>query len=133
MTDVAAHGAGQKAIGERIWAAIAAGWGVLVGLLPHVLHHVGPLAGAAVLAGFAGTALFYALGLLLSVPLLIRLYRRFATLAAPVIAAAVFTGMFAVSSFVIAPRVTGESENPAPAPGVQQPTGHESHHTGESK
>jgi hypothetical protein len=49
---------------------------VVSGVAPHVLHHVGPLAGAALLAGFGGKAIFFALGLLLSVPMLRRLYRR---------------------------------------------------------
>jgi hypothetical protein len=116
-------------IAGRIWAAAVAAWGVITGLAPHVLHHVGPLAGAALLAGFGGKALFFALGLALSAPLLRRLYRRFRTPIAPGIAVLVFAGMFALSSLVIAPRITGGAEQPAPSkPGIQQPTGHASHH-----
>jgi len=48
----------------RLWSALVAAWGVFIGLLPHVLHHVGPLAGAAVLAGAGGIALFGAIGLI---------------------------------------------------------------------
>ena len=43
---------------------------------PHVLHHVGPLAGAALLVGATGKVLFGALGFLLAVPMLRRLRRR---------------------------------------------------------
>lgn len=112
----------------RIWAAGVAGWGVLTGIAPHVLHHVGPLAGAALLAGFGGKALFFALGLLLSVPLLRRLHRRFRTWIAPALAVAFFAVVFAVSSLAIAPLVTGGAEKPAP-PGVEQPADHASHHS----
>jgi len=134
VTEAAVPSARAQGVGERIWAAVAGAWGFVAGLLPHVLHHVGPLAGAAVLAGAGGSVLFFAVGLLLSVPLLVRLYRRFKTPAAPAIAIAVFTAMFAVSSFVIAPRINGGSDNPVPSkPGIQQPSGHESHHTGDAK
>lgn len=119
----------RRRVAGRVWAAVAAGWGVLSGVAPHVLHHVGPLAGAALLAGFGGKALFFGLGLLLSVPLLRRLNRRFRTWVAPALAVAVFAVMFAVSSLVIAPLITGGAEKPAP-PGSQQPSGHASHHVG---
>ncbi len=119
----------RAGLANRAWAAIVGAWGVLTGLAPHVLHHVGPLAGAAVLAGFGGKALFFVLGLVLSIPLLRRLYRRFGTLVAPAIAIVVFAGMFALSSLVIAPRITGGSDAPTPAtPGLQQPAGHDAHH-----
>ena len=39
---------------QRITAAVMAVWGAVTGVLPHVLHHVGPLAGAAVVAGATG-------------------------------------------------------------------------------
>jgi hypothetical protein len=28
----------------RLWSAVLAAWGAFIGLVPHVLHHVGPLA-----------------------------------------------------------------------------------------
>jgi len=62
-----------------LWNAIVGGIGLLVGLLPHVLHHVGLLVGTALIAGSGGTALFGALGFLASIPLLLRLRRRFGT------------------------------------------------------
>lgn len=117
----------RRGFAGRFWAAIVAAWGVLSGLAPHVLHHVGPLAGAALLAGFGGKVLFFALGLVLSVPLFRRLYRRFETWLAPALAIGVFAVMFAVSSLVIAPLITGGSKTPAP-PGIQQSPDHASHH-----
>ena len=119
-----------RGLGARMWGAVVAGWGVVTGVAPHVLHHVGPLAGAALLAGFGGKALFFALGLLLSVPMLRRLYRLFGTLAAPALAVVTFAGVFTLSSLVIAPRLTGSEKAPS-APGIEQPTtpsGHGGHH-----
>ena len=51
---------------SRLGAAFLAAWGVVVGAAPHVLHHIGPLAGAAFLAGAGGTLVFGAVGLVLS-------------------------------------------------------------------
>src|SRR5918995_1043511 len=59
MTSVALE---RPSIAGRVWGAVLAIWGGFVGLLPHVLHHVGPLAGAALLAGASGRALFAAIG-----------------------------------------------------------------------
>jgi len=118
-----------------LWGAVVAGWGVVAGVAPHVLHHAGPLAGAALLAGFGGKAIFFALGLLLSVPMLRRLYRRFGTLVAPMLAVAAFAAVFTFSSLVVAPRLTG-SEKAPPAPGIEQPaapSGHAGHHSGDGK
>lgn len=122
----------RASIAGRIWGGVVAAWGVIAGIAPHVLHHVGPLAGAALLAGFGGKAIFFALGLVLSIPLLRRLHRRFKTLVAPAIAVAVFAAMFVFSSLVIAPLITGSSAKPSP-PGIEQPAdagNHTSHHAG---
>lgn len=59
-------------------------WGVVLGVLPHVLHHVGPLAGAALLTGAGGTALFAVIGFMLTIPLLL----RFGSWIAPAVASA---------------------------------------------
>lgn len=123
----------RRGLGGRLWGGVVAAWAVVTGVAPHVLHHVGPLAGAALLAGFGGKTLFFALGLLLSVPMLRRLYRRFGTLVAPAVAVVAFAAVFIFSSLVIAPRLTGSEKSPSPAPGVKQPTGHASHHSGGGK
>lgn len=120
----------HRSLTDRVWAALVGAWAVVTGLAPHVLHHVGPLAGAALLAGFGGQALFFVLGLVLSLPFLRRLYRRFGTLVAPGLAVLVFAAMFVFSSLVIAPLITGNSDTPAPVkPGVPQPVDHAGHHS----
>ena len=78
--------------------------------------------------GASGTALFAVIGFVASIPFLLRLHRRFRTWVAPAIAVAVFAGMFAVSSLVIAPAITGSNSGSTPAPGIEQPAGHASHH-----
>jgi len=118
----------RRSLGSRTWAALVAGWGAFIGILPHVLHHVGPLAGAALLAGAGGTALFAAIGIVVSIPFLLRLYRRFGTWRAPAIALAVFAGLFSLSSFVIGPAISGAEDPGRPRPGLQQPADHEQHH-----
>ena len=116
----------QRSIRARTWNAIVAVWGGFIGLLPHVLHHVGPLAGAALLAGAGGQALFAAIGFVATVPFLMRLHRRFGSWRVPAIALAIFAAMFTFSSLVIGPAISG-GDTKAP-PGVEQPAGHASHH-----
>jgi len=99
--------------------------GGVLGLAPHVLHHVGLLAGTALVAGSGGTALFGVLGLVASVPLLLRLRRRFGTWRAPAIGLVVFAAMFAVSTFLVGPAISGQSQSPSPrVPAVE----HDGHH-----
>jgi hypothetical protein len=57
---------------------------------PHVLHHIGLLAGTVLIAGAGGTVLFGILGLALSVPMLLRLRRHYASWWVPAIGLAVF-------------------------------------------
>lgn len=110
----------------RLWSGLLAVWGGFIGLVPHVLHHVGPLAGAALLAGTAGTVIFAAIGFVAAIPFLLRLHRRFATWRAPAIALAIFAAMFALSSFVIGPAISGGDST---SPSVDQPGGeHDGHH-----
>jgi len=112
---------------SRLGAAVLAAWGVLIGVAPHVLHHVGPFTGAALLAGAGGKLLFGALGFLLSIPFLLRLYRRFHTLIAPALATVAFAAVFAFSTLVVSPLITSSGDN-SKVPGVGQPSGHASHH-----
>jgi hypothetical protein len=100
--------------------------GAVLGLAPHVLHHVGFLAGTALVAGSGGTALFGAVGLIASIPLLLRLRRRFGTWLAPAVGLAVFTAMFTISTLVIGPAISGTDTPAAPA---QQSVEHDQHHT----
>lgn len=112
----------------RLGAAVLVVWGAVIGVAPHVLHHVGPFAGAALLAGAGGKLLFGALGFVLSIPFLLRLHRRFHTLAAPALAGAAFAAIFAVSTLVVSPLITGSGDSGSKTPGLEQPAGHASHH-----
>ena len=96
---------GRARLSSRLTAGISGFVGALSGVAPHVLHHVGPLAGAALFAGLGGTLLFGAIGLIVALPFLIQLYRRFASLLAPAIALTVFAAGFSLSTFVIGPAV----------------------------
>ena len=115
----------RPSVAARAWSAVLAVWGGFIGLLPHVLHHVGPLAGAALLAGATGRVLFAAIGFVAAIPFLRRLHRRFGTWRAPAIALAVFAAMFSLSSFVIGPAISGD-DSPA-RPGIEE-DGHAQHH-----
>ena len=129
LTRASVLGAGaRRSLVARAWSAVLAAWGAFIGVLPHVLHHVGPLAGAALLAGTGGTVLFAAIALVVSVPFLLRIHRRFKTWLAPAIALALMAAAFSLSSFVIGPAITGSGDSPSPAPGIAQPTGHAAHH-----
>jgi hypothetical protein len=79
----------------------------------------------------AGSLLFAVVGLLFSVPLLRRLYRRFGTWKAPAIALALFAVMLALSAFVIGPAIRNQAPADSPAP-VRTPTpsDHSAHHGG---
>jgi len=111
---------------RTVWTVISGGLGGIVGLAPHVLHHIGPLVGTALVAGAGGTALFGVLGLVASVPMLIKLRRRFSNWWAPGIALGVFTAMFLVSSFVIGPLISAPSKPTAPS---MSDNSHASHHS----
>lgn len=102
-----------RGAGGRLRHLLTAAWGTVSGVAPHVLHHVGPLAGAAVLAGTGGRVLFFVIGLAATTPLLIRLYRRFHTWVAPAIAIAIFGVTYTLSSIFIGPLISGD--NPAAA------------------
>ena len=110
----------------RTGAAVSAAIGAVTGAAPHVLHHVGPLAGAAVVGGATGTFLFGSLGFVLALPMLYQLRRRFGNWTAPAIALAIFAVMFTISTLWIGPAIRGDG---AGVPGVT-PVDHASHHGG---
>lgn len=96
----------------RHW--LSAAWGAVSGVAPHLLHHVGPLAGAALLAGAGGQVLFFLAGIALATPMLIRLYRRFRTWAAPAMAVGIFAITYTLSTLFVGPLFTGEDPEPVP-------------------
>ena len=107
---------------DRALVALPAVLGAVAGLTPHVLHHIGPIAGAAILTGTQGSVLFGAIGIALTLPLLISLKNRFGSWLAPAIAMAVFLMMFAVSTLWVGPWVRGDSNEEGPTPEHQHHT-----------
>lgn len=129
-------------LARRAWLAVSAAFAAISGLLPHVLHHVGPLAGAALLGGALGSVLFGVLGFLVAIPFLLRLHSRFGNWRAPGIALAAFVVAFSVSTFVIGPAISGGdgdsgtqkgSAVEAPGPGTSSGAGGESDASGSSE
>ncbi|MBI5284623.1 MAG: hypothetical protein HY874_05970 [Chloroflexi bacterium] len=110
----------------RIGAAFSTAVGVVAGAAPHVLHHVGPIAGAALLAGAGGTLLFGGIGFILTIPMLLRLRRRFGTWMAPGVALVLFAAAFTVSTLWIGPAIRGGIGGGS----GEQPVDHSSHHPG---
>ena len=115
---------------QALWHTLVGAVGLIMGLLPHILHHIGLLAGTALVAGSGGTILFGALGLLASIPLLIRLYRRFGSWIAPVLGLLVFMAMFSLSAFIIGPGISGTGGDviPGPVPTVDHTSEHTAGH-----
>ena len=115
-------GSGPADRGRRlrgVWHAVVGAIGTVVELAPHVLHHVGLLAGAGLVAGASGTVAFGLLGFIVSIPFLLRLRHRFDTWWAPAISLAVFVLMFGLSAFVVGPMISGPgelAEDPPAAP-----------------
>lgn len=109
------------------WNAAGTAATGLLGLAPHVLHHVGLFAGAFLVTGATGNALFGIAGLVLSIPFLLRLYRRHHTWQAPAIAVAVFVTVFSLSAFVIGPAITGSADDSGPDR-PSSPDQHSQHH-----
>ncbi len=126
-------GVSAPTAGGRWWTSAwnAAGTAVtgLLGLAPHVLHHVGLFAGAFLVTGATGNVLFGLAGLLLSVPFLLRLHRRHQTWKAPAIAIAVFALVFSLSAFVVGPAITGSTGDSGPTT-PSTPDQHSQHHGG---
>lgn len=128
-TPPAARATGLRAV----WTALTGATGVVVGLAPHVLHHVAPIFGTALVAGATGTALFGALGLGAATPMLIRLRRRFNSWWAPAIALMTFIGAFLISTLVFGPTISGTLDTPPTLPSEPaDPIEHDSHHPTDS-
>lgn len=111
---------------QVIWDGFVGLIAALVGLAPHVLHHAGLLAGTALVVGATGTLFFGVIGLLASIPFLLKLHRRFGTWRAPFIALSIFAVMFSVSTFVIGPAIRGEDakNSPTSTPANNEHNGH---------
>jgi len=118
---------------RRVRVAAASIGAAVLGAAPHVLHHAGLLAGAAIFAGLGGKLIFAAVGLLAAIPLLLKMRRRSGAWRRPAAALALFGALFALSSFVIAPALTGASDEddrfePSSAPSGMDSNQHNQHH-----
>lgn len=120
---------------QRTAAIVSSATAAVLGVLPHVLHHVGPLAGAALLAGVGGTLLFGAIGLVAAIPFLFPVHRRCGNWHVPAALLATFAVMFSISAFVIGPAISGgDNDNGTStptqqtAPSAPAKTGHDAHH-----
>lgn len=100
---------------QRLRTALLAAWAAVTGAAPHVLHHVGPLAGSALVAGAGGRVLFGALGFVATIPSLRRLRRRTGNWRAPGLALAAFATVYAVSALLIGPAI-GDATQPPVTP-----------------
>jgi hypothetical protein len=100
----------------RLLGGLSATLGTVAGITPHVLHHIGPIAGAAILTGTEGSVLFGVIGFGLTVPLLIRLKKRFSSWMAPGVALALFAIMFTISTLWIGPAIRGQDGGDGVAP-----------------
>ena len=130
MATVASPATEQRSRWSAAWSAVGTAVTGLLGLAPHVLHHIGLVAGAFFVTGATGNILFGALGLLLSVPFLRRLYRRHRTWKAPALAVAVFAVGFSLSAFVVGPAITSGSSEPSSPTQPVAPDQHSQHHGG---
>lgn len=127
----AGHDSGRAVPGAlgSVGSALSAVVAAISGIAPHVLHHIGPLAGTALLAGTGGTILFGVAGFALSIPMLLRLRRRFGTWLAPAVASTVFLAVYLLSSLVVGPAITGAAPGDYAAPAVTPlPSDHDEHH-----
>ena len=122
-----------RSLRQRTLAIAPSAAAAVLGVLPHVLHHVGPLAGAALLAGTGGSLLFGAIGFLAAVPLLLRVHHRCGSWRIPAALRALFAVVFSISTFVMGPAITGNGGGSKPttnqtAPAAPAKDGHDAHH-----
>ena len=101
----------RSSLARRLSLVLSAAWGGLIGLLPHVLHHAGPLAGAALFASAGGSILFGAIGLLAAIPFLRRVRRHTGGWRVPGAVLALMVVMFSISTLVIGPKIAGDGDS----------------------
>lgn len=112
---------------SRLSAAIGSVWTAVMGVLPHVLHHVGPLAGAAIVAGTTGTVVFGLAAFAFTVPLLLRVRKHRGNWRLPAILLAVFVSVWLVSTFAVGPWIRDQLVDDKPVATQQEPE-HDEHH-----
>jgi hypothetical protein len=127
--------AAARTFARRVRVVLSAVAAAVLGAAPHVLHHAGPLAGAALLGGATGSLAFGALGVVAAIPILRRVRRRTGSSRLPVALLAAFAFVFAASTALTRSVLSGAdrtAERPsagAPArPAGMSLSEHESHH-----
>jgi hypothetical protein len=135
LKSISAPPAAPERLRGRLGAALSTALAAALGIAPHVLHHAGPLAGAALLAGTSGSLLFGAIGLIAAIPLLVRAHHRCGSWRTPAALLALMTATFAISAFVIGPAITTTGEtNPSGKPALPHTSpgalkeSHDAHH-----
>ena len=114
----------RRTVGQRVWVGVSSAGAVVLGVAPHVLHHVGLFAGA-LFAGVGGSLLFGVIGFLAAIPFLLRIHRRTGTWRVPGALLALFAVVFSISTFVVGPAITGTDgeQKSSPSSGqTSQPT-----------
>jgi DNA-binding FrmR family transcriptional regulator len=90
------------------------------GAAPHVLHHVGPLAGTALVAAAGGRVLFGVAGFVATVPMLRRLRRRTGSWRTPGLALTAFAAIYTVSTLFVGPVLAAATSPDAVMPSTEQ-------------
>jgi hypothetical protein len=103
---------GRRPLRKRAVAAAGVVGAGALATLPHVLHHAGPFAGAALLGGASGSVLFGLVGFLATVPMLLRLRRRSGSWRLPAALLGLFATVFVVTTLVVQPALGGGDDAP---------------------
>ncbi len=110
----------ELGIATRARTTLLALWAATTGAAPHVLHHVGPLAGSALVAGAGGRALFGIAGFVATIPMLRRLRRRTGSWRAPILALAAFAAIYTASTLFVGPAIESATGADAAGPPAEQ-------------
>ncbi|MFU8841604.1 MAG: hypothetical protein ACNA8R_12930 [Nitriliruptoraceae bacterium] len=116
----------------RVRTALLGLWAAITGAAPHVLHHVGPLAGTALVAGAGGRVLFGVAGFVATIPMLRRLRRRTGSWRVPGLALAAFAVIYTVSTLLVGPAIgAATSPEATTTPTVEVEVDHHGHDVSE--
>ena len=107
--------------------SLAGATAAVTGTLPHAIHHIGLVAGGALLVRAWGQGLLATLGLVAMVPLLLRMRRRSGAWRKPALMLALFAAVFAVSTFVVGPALRDAGTAAPAASPPADPALHERH------
>lgn len=105
---------------QRLRTGLLALWAAVTGAAPHVLHHVGPLAGTAIVAGAGGRVLFGLAGFAATIPMLRRLRRRTGSWRAPGLALAGFAAVYTLSTLFVGPAIGAATAPDTVEPATEQ-------------